>query len=76
MSKCEKSYFEIEGDCFAQLDHLRMEYDKVLKTLTQQEKDISKLVVLLIENDIPIPGSIIDRYIKRSYDVREDLPFG
>lgn len=61
-----------------------------MDTIQQQKRDIQKLIVILIENDIPIPGDIIDKYIKRSSTVNseerpeypmasefndEDLPF-
>ena len=29
---------------------------------------------MLIERDIPIPGGIIDRYIKRISDIDSDVP--
>ena len=40
----------------------------------QQKKDIKKLLAMLIERDIPIPGGIIDRYIKRISDIDSDVP--
>ena len=40
-----------------------------MQTIQQQKRDIQKLIVILIENDIPIPGDIIDKYIKRSSSV-------
>ena len=50
-----------------------------LQTIEQQKQDIQKLLALLIERDIPIPGNIIDRYIKRASetdnDESEELPF-
>lgn len=41
-----------------------------------RNQDIRKLIGILIERDIPIPGEIIDRYVKRSLpnDI-EELPF-
>lgn len=42
------------------------------ETIQQQKRDIQKLIVILIENDIPIPGDIIDKYIKRSSPVNSE----
>lgn len=65
---------ELDDEFFAQLDFLRNDYDDALETIRQQKQDIQKLMALLIERDIPIPGSIIDRYIKRDPDTASDEP--
>ena len=74
MSKHKNRNLEMDDDFFVQLDFLRADYDNALETLEQQKKDIQKLLAMLIERDIPIPGSIIDRYIKRSSDIDSDVP--
>lgn len=72
------------------LDERTPDAENDMDTIQQQRQDIQKLIVILIENDIPIPGDIIDKYIKRSSPVNseerpeypmalefndEDLPF-
>ena len=84
MSKRKKQTLEFDDEFFAQLDFLRQDYDNALETIEQQKKDILKLLALLIEKDIPVPGDIIDRNVKRVLDSLddesdddepEDLPF-
>lgn len=74
MSKHKNRNVEMDDDFFVQLDFLRADYDNALETLEQQKKDIQKLLAMLIERDVPIPSSIIDRYIKRSSDIDSDVP--
>ena len=52
-----------EGDPYAADD---------MQTIQQQKRDIQKLIGILVENDIPIPGDIIDKYIKRSSTVSSE----
>lgn len=40
--------------------------------IEQLKKDILKLLALLIEKDIPVPGAIIERYVKRALDSPDD----
>ena len=42
-----------------------------------KKKDIKRLIALLIENDLAIPGDIIDQYIRRAPEIEttEELPF-
>ncbi|MDO5434726.1 hypothetical protein [Eubacterium sp.] len=84
MGKHKTHPAEFDDEFFAQLDFLRQDYDNALETIGQQKKDILKLLALLIEKDIPVPDSIVDRYIKRVFesldiesndDAPEDLPF-
>lgn len=73
------SGYEMDDEFIAQLEFLRYDHDNALQTIEQQKQDIQKLLSLLIEQDIPIPGNIIDRYIKRATetdnDEAEELPF-
>jgi len=50
-----------------------------LDTAEQQRNDIKKLIILLIEYDIPIPDDIINKYLKKDSYIdnisEEDLPF-
>lgn len=76
MSKRKNQNFEMDDDFFAQLDFLRSDYDNALETMEQQKRDVRKLVAILVENDIPIPDDIIDKYIRRcSSSTTEELPF-
>lgn len=74
MSKHKNRNIEMDDDFLVQLDFLRADYDNALETLEQQKKDIQKLLAMLIERDIPIPGGIIDRYTKRISDIDSDVP--
>lgn len=69
MSKRKTPGYEIDDEFIAQLDFLRHDHDNALQTIEQQKQDIQKLLALLIEWDVPIPGSIIDRYIKRASEM-------
>lgn len=75
MSKRKKHQgFEMDDEFFAQLDFLRSDHDNALQTIEQQKQDIQKLLALLVEQGIPIPGDIIDRYIKRASEAESDKP--
>lgn len=65
MSKRKSRDFEMDDEFLAQLDFLRTDYDQAMQTIEQQKQDIHKLLSLLVERAIPIPGEIMDRYIKR-----------
>ena len=79
MSKRKMPGYETDDEFIAQLDFLRYDHDNALQTIEQQKQDIQKLLAVLVERDIPIPGNIIDRYIKRASetdnDEAEELPF-
>lgn len=79
MSKQKTTGYEMDDEFIAQLDFLRSDHDNALQTIEQQRQDIQKLIALLVERDIPIPGSIIDRYIRRASEIdpdeAEELPF-
>lgn len=78
MSKKKGSYTEeLDHEFYAQIDFLRADYDQAQIKLEQQKKDIKRLIALMIENDLAIPGDIIDQYIRRApeIEVPEDLPF-
>lgn len=79
MGKRKTPGYEINDEFIAQLDFLRYDHDNVLQTIEQKKQDIQKLLSLLLERDILIPGNIIDRYIKHAAetdnDETEELPF-
>lgn len=79
MSKRKMSEYEMDDEFIARPNFLRYDHDNAMQTIEEQKQDIQKLVALLVERDIPIPGNIIDRYIKRASetdnDEAEELPF-
>lgn len=76
MSKHKNQELELDDEFLAQMDFLRSDYDNALQIVEQQDRDIRKLVSILIEKDIPIPGGIIDRYIRHSLpNDTGELPF-
>lgn len=82
MSKQKKHSVDLDDEFFNQMEFLQSDYDRALQTVEQQKKDIQKLLALLVERDLPIPGDIIDRYIRRSSEDDseateewEELPF-
>lgn len=78
MSRRKSAPYEVDDEFFAQLDFLRNDYDQALKTIDQQKADIRHLLALLIEEDIPVPEDLIDRYIRKTSDsksIDEELPF-
>lgn len=60
MSKKKKN--NNNSECFDEFDCI---YYEALDTIEQQRNDIKKLIILLIEYDIPIPDDIINKYLKR-----------
>lgn len=64
------------SECFDEFDYI---YYEALDTAEQQRNDIKKLIILLIEYDIPIPDDIINKYLKKDSYIdnisEEDLPF-
>lgn len=82
MSKHKKHSVDFGDEFFNQMELLQSDYDHALQAVEQQKKDIQKLLALLVERGIPIPGDIIDRYIRRSLEDDseeaaewEELPF-
>lgn len=78
MGKRKNNSYAVDDEFFAQVDFLRDNYDRALETIEQQKTDIKRLLALMLEKDIPIPGNLIDRYIRRAVDsleTDEELPF-
>ncbi len=82
MGKNKKYHIDFDDEFFNQMEILQARYDHALQAVEQQKKDIQKLLALLVERDLPIPGDIIDRYIRRSSEDDseeteewEELPF-
>lgn len=66
---------KFDDEFTAQLDCLRNNYDRTTEELKQAVTDARKLTALLIENGIPIPSDILDRYAQRKPKDGEELPF-
>ena len=66
---------KFDDEFAAQLDSLRNNYDRTTEELEQTRTDARKLTALLVENGIPIPSDLLDRYAKRKPENDEDLPF-
>lgn len=52
MSKRRKTGYKIDSEYFAQLDYLGAEYSAALEKIEEQNKDIRKLIALLVEHDV------------------------
>ena len=52
MSKRRKTGYKIDSEYFAQLDYLGAEYSAALEEIEEQNKDIRKLIALLVEHDV------------------------
>ena len=82
MSKHKKHCVDFDDEFFNQMEIVQASYDHALQTVEQQRKDIQRILALLVERDLPIPGDIIDRYIRRcseddseAIEEWEELPF-
>ncbi len=75
MSKQKTVHLEEDEEFLAQLDFLRTDYDADLLKIEELEKDIHRLIAILVEKDIPIPDDILERYVKVKVEGDEELPF-
>lgn len=72
-----------KGDAYDMLSRIETELDEAEVVIQMQKTDIKRLIILLIENDVPIPEDLIDSYILKadkskesSFEYDEDeLPF-
>lgn len=53
-------------ELYEKIDYLENELDIVLFEAKHQRSDIKVLLLLLIENDIPIPEDLINKYINKA----------
>lgn len=53
-------------ELYEKIDYLESELDIVLFEAKHQRSDIKVLLLLLIENDIPIPDDLINKYINKA----------
>ncbi len=65
-----------DKDLYKELDYLKGELSLSESIVKEQRTDIKVLILSLIENDIPIPENLINKYInKKSNDKHIELPF-
>lgn len=72
-----KRQYENNDDLYIELDDLKNELDLSKSISKGQRTDIKRLLLLLIENDIPIPEDLINKYIDKIRISKPDieLPF-
>ena len=58
-----------KNELYEEINYLKSELDLAESTLKEQRADIKSFILLLIENDIPIPENLINKYIN-AYDRR------
>lgn len=51
---------------YEKIDYLESELDIALFEVKHQRNDIKRFLLLLIENDIPIPEDLINKYINKA----------
>ena len=52
-------------ELYEKIDYLESELDIALFEVKHQRNDIKVLILILIENDIPIPEDLINKYINK-----------
>lgn len=64
-------------ELYEKIDYLESELDIALFEAKHQRSDIKELLLLLIENDIPIPEDLINKYINKTHSskINIKLPF-
>ena len=62
---------------YEKIDYLESELDIALFEAKHQRNDIKRFLLLLIENDIPIPENLINKYINKAHKIKQNvkLPF-
>ncbi len=73
MGKHKEDTYEFDDEFIAQMDFLRAGYDDAVKMLEEQKRDIHILLGIMIENDVPVPQNISEKYIRITTE--EELPF-
>lgn len=53
-------------ELYEKIDYLESELDIALFEVKHQRNDIKRFLLLLIENDIPIPDDLISKYINKT----------
>ena len=64
-------------ELYEKIDYLESELDIALFEVKHQRSDIKRFLLLLIENDIPIPEDLINKYINKAHKIKQNvkLPF-
>lgn len=64
-------------ELYEKIDYLESELDIALFKAKYQKSDIKRFLLLLIENDIPIPEDLINKYINKAHKIKQNvkLPF-
>lgn len=64
-------------ELYEKIDYLKGELDIAEFEAKHQRSDIKVLLLLLIENDIPIPEDLISKYINKAPKIKQiiKLPF-
>ena len=72
-----KHRYKNNDDIYVTLYELKNELDLSKSLLKEQRNDIKVLLLLLIENDIPIPENLINKYINKAHKIKQNvkLPF-
>ena len=66
-----------DKDLYKEIDYLKGELSLSESIVKEQRTDIKSFILLLIENDIPIPENLINKYIKKTPKIKPviELPF-
>lgn len=66
-----------DKDLYKELDYLKGELSLSESIVKEQRTDIKSFILLLIENDIPIPENLINKYINKAPKIKPviELPF-
>lgn len=66
-----------DKDLYKELDYLKGELSLSESIVKEQRTDIKVLILSLIENDIPIPENLINKYINKAPKIKPviELPF-
>lgn len=66
-----------DKDLYKELDYLKGELSLSESIVKEQRTDIKVLILSLIENDIPIPENLINKYINMAPKIKPviELPF-
>ena len=68
--KLLKKYENLEND----FEMLRTDYLRQQEELKESKKDLLRLLAILVEKNLTIPGDIADRHIQRGFNEMEQ-PF-
>ena len=59
-----------KNELYEEINYLKSELDLAESTLKEQRADIKSFILLLIENDIPIPENLINKYINKAPKIK------